>query len=327
MIDNVKNDRDRPSLYVYGGKLVVRASAFGSCYKALVAESLGYIKEPILDLMLTAFAEGREREPIILDRLVKEFRIKIQQPQKTLSKEFIDGVLVSGSIDGLGWRDGKLYLIEVKTASATSFEKYKKYQLTKSSIDTYPWQVSVYFHMLKEIYPELHGILYAVQLKGKDPQTDEIYLFEMQPPNSINDIESRSLIIQGYYKLAKSTGELPPCDSVNNFCPFRYLHADAREEIVDPDIARFVELYERAAALEADLKETKELIVGRYKDDPRSQIGWKAHGYTFKISTIESSGLDTKKVSEFIKESGKNLEEFTKASTSYLRLTTTKQKN
>ena len=334
---------DYPSMAVsQSGEITVRASALGSCYRALVAEGLGYVAEPVAVYMQKVFNSGHERENVILGRLQKEHKIRFlaapeanENGQHQFTWQVIDGVYLRGSMDGIGVYKGKTYVVEVKTASEESFRYFEKNHLSKPKIANYPWQVSAYYHATKKVIPELAGILYAVQMKKDlgDVKTDPILVFLLEPPYSVEDIEAKLMIIQTYYNMSKAdvdnTNALPPC-SGEGWCQFRYLHdldqdEDSEErEILDPDLAKYVELDEQKKIIDAEMKGIREIIIDRYKDDPRREKGLFSAGYKFSLVKVESKVFDKNTAIDKLREIGEDVETYFSTSAPYYRFTPVK---
>lgn len=267
---------DYPSMVVDQNKITIRASALGSCYRALIAEALNYVKEPVPEYISKAFGEGIKREPFILATLQNVHKVRFlvapqsDNGQHQFTWEAISGVTLRGSMDAIGVYKNKTYIVEVKTATEESFKYFEKNHLNKPKIPTYPWQISAYYHATKRDIPDLAGILYVVQMKKGDPATDPILMFTIEtPPYSIAEIESRLTVLKSYYEMSVASADdvLPPC-SKSSWCNFRYLHDgddssdDSSSEsvvdseggismsgvstigVLDPDLAKYARLNE-----------------------------------------------------------------------------------
>ncbi len=316
----------------------IRASALGGCYRALAAEAVGYAADSVPKNMLQVFGEGRRREPIILQRLVEEYEVDLIFPPidkpYSIELKIADGLAIVGHIDGLGMWGGKKWVIEVKTASPDMFKHYEKHGLDKAKIATYPWQVSAYFHGMKEQFPDVEGILYVVQEKKTDAWTDKISLFEVPVPHTLDQLASRALIIRQFVNAwYANADDIPPCSN-NSLCKFRYLHD---EKILsssnDELLAKYCELNERkkekgrdVAALDKELKAIKKEIEEKWGGDLLIKAGIKVNGYTITMSKIEPEVLDTEKLSKVIEPLGYDLQDFYVKGPGYYRIDTAKAK-
>lgn len=195
--------------------LTIRASALGSCTKALIAGLMGYAPLPVSDQMQAVYDRGHEHEEGNAFALVA-LGAEIRNEQREVSLTF-GPIQVVGHIDGevskyvsaVGdeWR-----LWESKSpASWAKFEQAARTNVwTEPLIHRYGWQISCYMIAL--------GMEAMVTcLDGEEVKS---FVIEV-PPFSLEQIEARCMEIAE----AVATQNLPVmCSQADYPCPVAYLH-------------------------------------------------------------------------------------------------------
>lgn len=337
MTESNGKDINYPAAQVVNDVLTLRASAFGGCYRALVAEALGYVAEQVSKMIYEIFEEGHEREPVIVDRLSREYNIEpisneildkeygveISEGQPHVSWEVYSGIVISGHLDKIAIYKDKKYLVEVKTASPDSYAYFEKNKLEKPKIDKYPWQVSIYYYALKRLIPDLAGIIYAVQEKtDKGAEKDRIFVFTLDPPKTEQEITSRALIIRSYYMMLRDdeNAPMPPCTN-DWVCNYKYLHEEKeRVRINDVEMHQYGMLNQKKKEIEKEMEELKEIIVERYKDDPRRGDGFEDSEFKFSLAKIDGKKFDKNAVGKILEGIGHNIDDFYIPGKPYYRL-------
>lgn len=218
-----------PSVYMDGDVMVVRASALGSCVRALSAygryeEVIPIKREQLLE---RTAQEGHLHEPTVIEYLVEQGH-DVVGSQGIITLPIVrNRIEVRGHIDGmiLGWGP-----VEVKTMSKSRFDDYQRHGLNK--FVKYQWQVSAYMYAAANEFSIISDdvkALYAV--KRRDDGLIDVKEID-HPPISFQDIRKKLVQVLQHRK-AKT---LPGCDissSEQFWCPFPYLH---EEEVVDMDL-------------------------------------------------------------------------------------------
>lgn len=249
---------NRASVYREGDIRVYRASALGSCIRALVLQGKDYSPAPYPEAILTAFQDGHKWE----DRLVDFFRLPVNHypllsnwsifaQQREYEISLGGNRIVRCHIDGIG----KHFQGEKSTPNMTLEFK----ALVSSSIKTikskgieafphYAWQISV--EMLSTGNPVLLVLLDKDKSNINEPSTYNIQtILFREPPYSRADILRRVLAIE-----QSISGEtLPDCEAETFFCPF-YQYHDTKESLVLPVAADILESVVRYKQLDLDIK-------------------------------------------------------------------------
>ena len=226
-----------PSVYMDGDIMVVRASALGSCVRALSA--YGRYDEVIplqrQELLNRTSKEGQLHEGSVIDHLISE-GYDVSEAQGTVNLTVIRGrVEVRGHIDGSIPGEG---VVEVKTMSKSRFDDYQRHGL--GAFPKYQWQLAAYMYGWadRKVEAKFHTeegpgwsqpALYVV--KRRDDGLIDIKTIDY-PPISFQDI--RKKLVQVYQHRKAKT--LPDCDITGNeqfWCPFPFLH---EEEVVDMEL-------------------------------------------------------------------------------------------
>lgn len=239
---------NRPSRYEENGRVIYRASALGSCMKALVALGLGHTGTDFPDWLYERFAEGVAGEPWVIDQLRSNWRIMDEREghnyqwddgQLYVEINVGSGIVIRGHADGIGtcflspvyedgygeteWHTGDKRVIEVKCAT----EDYTTTVL-RGLPELYAWQISVYggfFHL-----PAMLAI------GVKDQQTRELVNVVTQMwdemPYTMAQVKMRVMEIESWI----DKGELPNCDHKQWPCPYQWLCDDVIGERTTDDM-------------------------------------------------------------------------------------------
>ncbi len=193
---------NKPSCYYEGEKLIIRASAFGSCIGSLVRASMGQTPDAPPDFMQKKFDEGHENEPIILKKLGQEGWV--MEDDWTLEDRYgalIDGqveidlaigekIIIRQHFDGFAHGEGAEVFVEAKAFAASTYATYKRTGI--AILPQYPWQVS--------IAAAATGLpcLYGVGVKDDDGVVQDVDWHVIDtPPYDLNDIRARAYRIYG----------------------------------------------------------------------------------------------------------------------------------
>jgi hypothetical protein len=301
-----------PVEYSEDGQLMrLRASAYGGCRVALAAAGIGLQPDTLPQKVQAVFLQGHEREGVILRRIRDEKKVDVKQRDIAAELVVVPGsLIIAGHADAFGIWNKKRVLIEVKALSPTEFQQYKKYKLTRAHVEAYPWQISAYYHSLKEEMA-LDSILYVIQERSPngDPETDPIHVFEIpEPPHTKAQVMQKALEVKKLVTEAKvmfdEHGVQPECDRSDYFCPFRYLHVTKKFEESEHQAVELMreyndvnEDYKYIAQRRSDL--SKALLELVDKDDTHVVDGRK-----FAFGTVKRRDIDQVKLSELATELG-----------------------
>lgn len=205
---------DRPAVYHDDdGRWVYRASAVGSCIRALVAARQGYAPMPFPDRTLQIMEEGNIHEPHIL-AAVSQQGYAIASEQDEVEVPVIRGVVIRGHIDGIASTGGVDRVVDAKAMSKDVFEKWSRHGL--KAFPRYAIQLAIYMGAL--------GLGGMMACKNRNDGTVDVKTFD-ELPIKLSVIKAKVARVE---MLAKK-GELPTCDTEDQWgCVYRYLH-EARE--------------------------------------------------------------------------------------------------
>jgi hypothetical protein len=224
--------------------LTIRASALGSCTKALIADLLGYAPLPVSDKMQGIYDRGNEHETLNADALVEDgYTIDNEQQEVGLS---FGAIQVVGHLDGIIYADEWLPKVwESKSPGAwAKFEQAARTNIwTDPLCHRYAWQISAYMLAL-----DMEAMVTC--LDGEEVKS---FVIEV-PPFSLEDIEARCIDIAE----AVALNQLPVgCSQADWPCPVAYLHEEPEFD-TDDALDDLVFWYAEAVAIEADGKAKKE---------------------------------------------------------------------
>lgn len=226
---------DRPIVYLSPDNNIptYRASALGSCLRALWAARSGMEAKPPPDHMLKVFAQGTNLESTILDLLYNEHNFTFQDggAQKTVTLDLhvelpsgtLEHVRVTGHVDQYGCiadpalsnADQLHFPIDVKAFAQSTVDNYRTKGLL--AFPHYAWQQSVYALGLGHLK-------FYMPIYNKDTQRIEPWSLDpIAAPYDEQAIAERIALVESAF--INST--IPDC-TLNYPCPFYYLHDDEK---------------------------------------------------------------------------------------------------
>jgi hypothetical protein len=214
----------------------MRASSFGSCIRAQVAERLGLVALEPPPVLAAAFERGNTHEEECAAALRDE-GWSIYSEQLEVECEGI-----TGHIDGaIYWdRPDKPMVWEAKAPSAwAAYERAHKTGKHTPLTLRYAWQSSLYMHAL--------GLEQMVSCL--DDGRVKSFVIEV-PPFSLEQIRNRKALIEAGTNAAMMDCE-PECFD-DWSCPYRYLHQKAEvveNAIVDQFVMRYDDFGQKIKAL------------------------------------------------------------------------------
>ena len=205
---------DRPLISRVNGAWHFRASACGTCLRALTAARLGYQETPVPAWLLDAAQRGHECE-----QQYKKFRrgsgIRIVAEQVEVRVP-VPGTnaLITGHVDGVEI-DKRPYLLEVKSMSERQFAKwvtckFQEFVPYLAQISVYAWAINLPVKYV--VIPRHLGIDHA----------DITYLTRSDIIRYGGGLDMVVRKIQEVEKWARKR-ELPECDTDSLYCRFDYL--------------------------------------------------------------------------------------------------------
>ena len=265
---------NRGIAYREGDVYVYRASATGSCVRALVASMLGYEEgryAATQEMLENAAGQGDLLEGHVLERLV-EMGYHITQRQLTVEVPVLENVIVRGHTDGMTAGDDGLAGIEVKTMSKDRYAKWLssgRDLRAGGEFAKYGYQLATYWRGLNQMYDDKVGRYVYAAIDRNSGQVDVSVLTE--PPVPWRAV--RQKVMQSHRWVAK--GALPPCDITEGaeryFCPFVFLHdeEDVEGEMVlgDETLVLVQGLAQRYVELSTTIK------AGKQAEEERKPIG------------------------------------------------------
>jgi hypothetical protein len=229
---------NRPPVYWEEDKngqqwLIIRASAIGTtCLWDLAAAGQGYEPAPLPDVLVRAFREGHELEPVVLAKMENE-GWQVGNRQREGELELPGHIKIRYHPDGVGWikTDRALFstdihIIEVKALSHDLWLRAARTSVGEVMAE-YKWQISVMMHN-----ENLSGMWVAYN-KGTPPINDMgdrelcadegklIYEHVAVPPVSYSDIVERAFQVKQLVEGQDILESGRPCDDPQHW-PCRY---------------------------------------------------------------------------------------------------------
>ncbi len=222
---------NRSIVYHENGNTIYRASAVGSCIKALVAAGLGYQEHrpantsDILDL---AAEEGNLHEDAIIDRLAADGYRFDPAAQQVIEIRVIPNVYIRGHIDGIVKPPKAQHrrVFEAKSMSKDRFKRWKAGGFDQSEFFRYAVQISCYMEALGM------NAVYAV----KDRNSGELDIQELKTPPIAWDYIKRKVITAQQHILREKLPDCVASSGEKYFCAFGYLHDEDYGEHDDGEV-------------------------------------------------------------------------------------------
>lgn len=215
---------NRPSVYREGADVIYRASALGSCVRALLAFYDGVSprrKKEMTELMELAADEGDVHEDAVRAKLVKE-GYKVLATQEEFSLQIIPHAFVRGHTDGR--ISPPKHPVGIKTAEAlleVKSKSNKQYELWKSkrweAFPGHAYQITAYM----EAFPG-RDCLYIVK-RRETGEDDRVIIPAGQPPIPFKEVKKKVIAVE----IARVSGTTPLCDLAPQqqwMCPVWFLH-------------------------------------------------------------------------------------------------------
>ncbi len=300
--------------------IIYRASALGSCPRALLASRRDLSPVPNTAIQQRAYDEGIAAEPIIIESL--KSKLTIVQEQREVTLHIADNIFVIGHVDGLVANFNPnpvtasspvypLLPLEVKAFAQSTYDTWIRSKL--SAFPSYAWQISCYCAALHVTHA-----LFAIHNKA----TSKTKLFLLRAPYTPDQINSRILAIES---LIPNQDSWPPCERTGFLCPYPYLHESTPvEPVSDPHLDSLLEAYHRAqlgkAAIETLLKDSRQEILD-YLESKSLTTGATPH-YKFSATTVSTNRFNRQALEDYLEttNSSSTYDSFL-AQTSYTRLT------
>jgi hypothetical protein len=203
---------DRPITYTENGRVYYRASALGSCPRALYASRRSYEPEPYPENVRVAFREGHELEPVIEEAIEKQGFPTYDHQREVVFKVF-QNTHVIGHIDCMvrvevSTHSGG-YVCDAKALSDSNYSQWLRYGFEK--FPKWAWQLSAY------AYGTGSSVIYMA-VYNKESQ--ELHISHHLPPYSFSQILERVLYVE---QLVADKADLPECVPDLFYCPYSYL--------------------------------------------------------------------------------------------------------
>jgi hypothetical protein len=244
-----------------------RASALGSCTRALVAARQGFEAVPPFESALELFQAGHDEEV----RFTTKWPLEKQQTEVVLS--VTQKIQIVGHIDGA--RGGRI--VEIKSQSPDGWDKWTHDIWTTDPLwQKYAWQVSIY------MIAQGSG-LELVRINRETGKA--VSTFYEMPFHTRQEIVERVLLIE---MLAAENGLPETCDKDDWICPYRYTHPTL-EPVDDPELEQDIVSYQ---ATKERIEELKGKLSTHRADIERRLAGRKkvllVSGATVTFSEYET---------------------------------------
>jgi hypothetical protein len=261
-----------------------RASSFGSCTRALVAEAIGKTPVATPDWQQAIYDKGNVHEPLCVEAMHADGWVFMEPDRgdwdagQIYVELAVGDSKITGHLDGVAshWEgDQADKVIEIKNPAAwAKFEKaYKTGDWSDPLCHRYAWQLSVY-----QVATGLEAVVACVE-------DGRVKTFGVEvPPFSLDDIRVK---VQ-HLEIHVAKEQLPAtCSQRDSFCPWPYLHDDEPEVVEDDYLDSLAETYLLCAEREKAASEAKKEAYGLLM----------AHGGGFtanhKVSVYEQAGRKT----------------------------------
>lgn len=320
---------DKPNTYVDDtGLIFYRASAFGSCPRALYASRKGYSPNPYPPVVLQAFADGNANESVIQARVEQLGWMTFDHQNEVSFK--CGPVVIVGHID---WMmkdaDDNVYLCDAKALSDTNYKLWRTYGFER--FPKYAWQLSIYARATKS------PICMAVLNK----ETDELDItFYPTSPHTFSEMLERILYIESFVK--GDSVDQPECSPDGFFCPYQHLHDTMFDDVSlsgGIDQLRQNKLYDLAAAYQSAKRaestarnKAVELLhdieVELKQDEKKIHVRKTGATKSIAINRVEQTrkSIDTELLGSYLRAQSHSLTEFERsAKSSYIRVTNVKK--
>lgn len=222
---------NRPVRYLDGDKVVYRASGFGQCDRLIVATSQEYYAAPHPEWFQAVLDEGTAMEPIIRHKWDSQTAVPTTFEQQPVELEIgeIAGklIVVRGHIDGQAGVDNVVR--EFKKVRATQWDRFLRSGV--EYLPTYPWQVSIYMHAMKNYGCEVVGGKMEVDEWGKPDITDLHQHWLEAPPLPFKAIVKRAIHLEGLISEGFDAKEVD-CNKSVYPCPYFRIHDEKEDEDV-----------------------------------------------------------------------------------------------
>jgi hypothetical protein len=284
--------------YVKDNHIFYRASALGSCPRSLLASrrSLDPVTPP--HNVLTAFSEGNDAEPRVIELLRSRFTVSNTQREVTCS--ITPEVSVLGHIDGLIIHNNELKVLEVKAFSPSTLELWRSKGI--SNFPLYAWQISCYCAGTNR-----PGAIFAILNK----ETGKLKLYDVTPPYTLEQIRERVLSIEHY--LLSQPGSWPDCEPPGFFCRFPYLHdKPAPTFYKDAELDNLLQRYTKALSGQRQIND----LVSNLRGDVLSSVeglddSGRTDNFTYTRTPYTTHKLDKDALTDFLEENGRKYNDFT----------------
>lgn len=215
---------DRPPVYWDPDRQtwVYRASSVGSCERALWLARTGVEKSPTPLVLMQAFVESANNEDVAIQLYEDTYEVEVEGRQARVEIEVGDGVVVSGSVDGIGGDSvaGQRGIVEVKCLGDDLWKRRGR-----DLLDEFYWgdQVQVY---MRGAGLKLCWVVWGHKVDGVVDEID-VTVVEYDPRRWAK-IRDRVLRVE-----AMAKGEIPPpvCETEKFGCPYWQLHEGKTDEV------------------------------------------------------------------------------------------------
>lgn len=260
---------DRPAVYQReDGTWVYRASAIGKmCERALYLLRTGQTPSPPPEVLQRAFLTSANNEELAIALFEDKNYVEVEQRQRRVDVEVGDGVVISGSIDGVGYQSimDRWGLVEVKCLGPDYWKRRGSELLGELGWDA---QIECYLRGLRD---EVSGCWVVFGQKIDDVVENTVYIWVTRKPRLWAQIRSKVARVEA----AARDGVMPDCPDEQFGCPFFHLHeggGEVKEVLEDPAIAK---LAHRRAEINRQQKalDDEKQAIGRLLEKELKRLG------------------------------------------------------
>ncbi len=293
---------DAPIVYTDDNNNVYyRASALGSCLRALWAARTGHTPSSPPKTLQAAFDKGHELEPVIL-KLLEDEGWTLTDPQKEIvfhvgTNGHSQQLYVVGHVDSLGTPPGGRHHIPV---DAKSFAQSTLDDFLGNGIESFPhysWQQSAYAVGL--------GVdSFCLPLYNKDTGELTIKVYDSLP-HSYEDIQSRIFQVEEFTEM--------PTECDNRWgCPFSYLHDTPEAATLTPQQQKMattaLQIKRRQDILD---KARKAILTGLQDDLTYTDTRRTFTGDGVTVSIVKNpKRFDQQKAKEVLTDKGEDINDY-----------------
>lgn len=263
--------------------MIIRASAFGGCDRAILASLYGEPSKPTTKTQQQAFKRGNDAEPKILANIEKKNKCTIGDRQLELAYE----VNVAGKVYRLqGHPDGIIdsvhrTIVEAKCLNSDSANNFRRNPVKYHR--KYTFQASIYAYLAQQHFelPKPPGIIFGIY--DWEQRKHDILSYPV-PFHTWKEITTRLFTIAGYH----ATHNYPEfCNEYSFFCDYTLCNQPPKPMTDNPELTNLLASYQ---ILKDQSELAKQKVLDHLEAHPNYEYPIRTTGHT--ISRTEETSYD-----------------------------------